>query len=129
MIARSVFVCNQSAMLKLIVALTLVTALPALADERKLTGAEIRVALSDKIVEGIDDSGRRYTQVFQKGGLTIYNVMPSSSSNGLWDVRDDQLCSQWPPGENWSCYDMTGDGPALTFIAKDGKLWPVKVLQ
>ena len=81
------------------------------------------------VITTIDDSGRRYTQVFQKAGLTIYNVMPSSSSNGLWDVRGDQFCSQWPPSENWSCYDVTGDGKALTFIASDGKLWPVKVLQ
>ncbi len=116
-------------MLRLLVVLTFVCTLPAFAAERKLTGVEIRTALSDKIIEGIDDSGRRYTQVFQKGGLTIYNVMPSSSSNGLWDVRGDQFCSQWPPSQNWSCYDMTGDGKVMTFIASDGKLWPVKVLQ
>ena len=116
-------------MLRPLLALTFLFTLSALAEERKLTGAEIRAALSDKIVEGIDDSGRRYTQVFQKAGLTIYNVMPSSSSNGLWDVRGDQFCSQWPPSKNWSCYDVTGEGKALTFIASDGKLWPVKVLQ
>jgi hypothetical protein len=116
-------------MLRLLIILTLIFSLPSSAAERKMTGNDIRTALSDKIVEGTDDSGRRYTQVFQKGGLTIYNVMPSSSSNGLWAVRGDQFCSQWPPSQNWSCFDMTEDGGALTFIASDGKLWPVRVLQ
>ncbi len=60
--------------------------------------------------------------------LTIYNVMPTSSSNGLWDARGDHYCSQWPPTENWSCYDMTGDGTQLTFIAAGGKVWPVTIL-
>jgi hypothetical protein len=116
-------------MFRILLMLALFAALPAFADERKLTGAEIRAALSDKIVEGTDDAGRPYTQIFQKGGLTVYTIKPSSSSNGKWDVRGDQFCSQWPPSENWSCYDMTGDGKQLTFIAKDGKLWRIKVLQ
>jgi hypothetical protein len=116
-------------MFRILLILALFAARPAFAEERKLTGAEIRAALSDKIVEGTDDAGRPYTQIFQKGGLTVYTIKPSSSSNGKWDVRGDQFCSQWPPSENWSCYDMTGDGKQLTFIAKDGKLWRIKVLQ
>ena len=99
-----------------------------MAEERKLSGVEIRIALSDKIVEGTDDSGRRYTQIFQKGGLTIFNVMPTSSSNGIWDVRGDQFCSQWPPSTFWTCYDMMATGTVLKFIAPDGKIWPVTIL-
>jgi hypothetical protein len=106
---------------------TLVCA-PALADERALSGDDIRAALSDKTVEGTSDTGKPYSQIFQKGGLTIYNAGPQASSTGFWDVRGDQYCSQWPPNETWSCYSMTGDGARLTFVAAGGKTWPVKVL-
>lgn len=115
-------------MRKLIALLLLIQTLPALAEERRLTGEEIRTALSDKTVESTGGDGKPYTQIFQKGGLTIYNAGPQSSSNGFWDVRGNQYCSQWPPNESWSCYDMTGEGDRLTFIAASGKMWPVRVL-
>ena len=114
-------------MRKTIALLLALQALPAAAEELRLSEAEIRAALSDKIVAGTDDSGKPYTQIFQKGGLTIYSVGPQASSNGFWDVRGDQYCSQWPPNESWSCYDMTGEGTGLTFIAASGKRYRVTV--
>jgi hypothetical protein len=115
-------------MLRIFLCLTLCLAGPAQAEEHKLSGDEIRAALSDRIVEGTGDNGKPYTQIFQKGGLTIYNAGPQASSNGFWEVRGDQYCSQWPPNESWSCYDMTGEADRLTFIAASGKMWPVRVL-
>jgi hypothetical protein len=98
----------------------------ALAEERPLTGEEIRAALNDRTVAGVDD-GKAWQQTFQKSGATFYS-RGSSVSNGFWDVRGDEYCSQWPPSEHWSCYKITGDGEAITFISEDGKAWPAKIL-
>jgi hypothetical protein len=117
--------CDDYEMFRLAVILSLFFAVPAKAEEKKLSGAEIRSALADKIVLGTDEGGHGYTQVFQKGGVTLYTVNQSSTSTGLWDVRQDQYCSQWPPGQIWTCYDVTSDGTSLTFVARDGKTWPV----
>jgi hypothetical protein len=114
-------------MFRLAIIFPLLLASPANAEDKKLSGAEIRTALADKIVEGTDDGGNRFTQVFQKGGVTLYTVNETSSSSGLWDVRQDQYCSQWPPSQSWTCYDVTSDGPSLTFVAKNGKTWPVTI--
>ena len=107
--------------------LLLIQALPAAADERPLSGAEIRAALADKTVQGIAAGGKPYTQIFQKGGLTIYTVGPQASSNGFWEVRGDQYCSQWPPNESWSCYEVTAEGASITFISASGKRYPGKL--
>jgi hypothetical protein len=92
-----------------------------------LTGSEIMLALSDKTVAGTDESGKPWTQMFQKGGVTVY-AQGSNSTNGYWEVRGDQYCSQWPPNESWSCYDITGDSDHVTFVSSSGKTWPGKVL-
>jgi hypothetical protein len=95
--------------------------------ERKLTGAKIRQVLAGKTVTGTDDPGKSWTQVFRDGGITVY-VQGSGSSSGYWEARGDQYCSQRPPSESWSCYDVTGDGDHATFISSNGKTWPIKVL-
>jgi hypothetical protein len=110
-----------------IVPLLLLTLIvPAQAEEKPLTGDEIRAALSDRTVAGVDN-GKAWQQTFQKGGATFY-AQGGAVSNGFWDVRGDEYCSQWPPSENWACYKITGEGDALTFISNAGKAWPVKVL-
>ena len=115
-------------MRKIIGLLLLIQTLPAAAEERPLSGAEIRAALSDKTVEGVDDRNTIYTQIFQKGGLTIYTIGPQASSNGFWEVRGDRYCSIWPPNESWSCYSVTGEGGHATFISATGTTYPVKIL-
>jgi hypothetical protein len=99
---------------------------PAQAEERPLSGDEIRAALNDKTVAGVDED-KSWQQTFQKSGATFYS-QGSAVQNGSWDVRGDEYCSQWPPSEHWSCYKITGEGDHLTFISKDGKTWPVKIL-
>jgi hypothetical protein len=93
--------------------------LAAVAAEKPLTGDEIRAALSDHTVSGNAD-GKSWQQTFQKGGATFYS-QGDAVSNGRWDVRGDKYCSQWPPSEAWSCYDVTADGKTITFISSSGK--------
>lgn len=87
--------------------------------ERKLTGPEIEAALTNHTVEG-EDGGRRWQQIFQPAGNTFYS-MDGNQSQGHWQVRGDQYCSQWPPSEAWSCYNIQSDGTALVFISASGK--------
>jgi hypothetical protein len=102
-------------------ALYLTTSL-AQAEEKKLDGNAITAALSDKTLAGTDGD-KQWRQLFQKGGVTVYTV-DGNASNGHWEVRGDQYCSQWPPNESWSCYDMTINGKTIIFISSSGKRYP-----
>ena len=93
---------------------------PALqAEEVRLKGAEIRLALSGHSVAGVDDGGA-WTQDFAADGATVHR-QGTGQSTGTWDVRGDQYCSRWPPGDGLTCYDMARDGEDIVFIAAGGK--------
>ena len=86
---------------------------PAMADWVSLTGAEIQAALVGRTLQYNDA-----WQEFHASGRTLYNA--GRDSWGFWAVRGDQYCSQWPPGDQWACYDMLRDGDRLRFVAGDG---------
>jgi hypothetical protein len=84
------------------------------AAETKLTGAEMRSILYDKILYGKD-----IEQIFQESGVTFFSA-GGSQSQGNWKIEGEKYCSQWPPNQAWACYDITQDGNKITFISKDG---------
>jgi hypothetical protein len=86
----------------------------AQASETKLSGAEMQVILSDKILYGKDAE-----QIFQKSGVTFYST-GGNQSQGNWKIDGEKYCSQWPPNEAWACYDMMQEGNKVIFISKDG---------
>lgn len=98
----------------------------AQAEERPLTGAEIKAALAGKSVTG-ERRGKSWTQSFEEGGATTY-VSDGRPSPGRWRVDGNRYCSQWPPASRWDCYSMTGDltasPPTVTWIYPDGTRWP-----
>jgi hypothetical protein len=100
--------------------LGLLSCTPAWADEIKLSGADITAALADHTLGGKREDGSLWEQVFQKSGVTFYTV-GSAQSQGVWDVRGDQYCSQWPPNQSWACYDMTKDANTYSFISASGQ--------
>ncbi len=100
----------------------------AAAEERKLTGDEIKAAIADKKVAGTTENGAGWTQSFKANGDTLYQLTGTEAQNGGWEVRGDQFCSQWPPDPAWVCYDVTGENGRVTFISDTGKKWPAKVL-
>jgi hypothetical protein len=63
----------------------------------KLDGPAIATALTGRAL--IYDGDTR--QTFGADGLTDYD-----GSQGRWRVDGDQYCSQWPPSDRWSCYDV-----------------------
>jgi hypothetical protein len=99
--------------------LLLLASLDAAAAEHKLPGKEIREILSGRIVQGTNDGGD-WRQSFSPSGDTVYSTQ-SGHSDGMWDVRGDQYCSRWPPGDHWTCYDVLGDGDAVTFVSATGE--------
>lgn len=46
----------------------------AVAQEQKLSGVEIKTALSDHTLQGMLEDGKLWQQVFQKNGATFYSV-------------------------------------------------------
>lgn len=96
---------------------------PAIAGERKLTGAEITAELNGHVFIGETD-GRKTEQDFMSSGSTMYTDS-GNVSQGLWEVRGNQYCSQWPPHEAWACYDVVEDGQTITFIGSAGNRYPM----
>jgi len=86
----------------------------AAAEFQALTGAQIEAALSGRALVYDDGS----TQDFRPSGRTLYNA--GRPSWGYWAARGDTYCSQWPPSDGWTCYDMARQGDVLRFIAQDG---------
>ncbi len=79
------------------------TALPAMAEQRQLTKAEILTLLPT-----ITAYGKSSVQTFEKNGITDYNDK-GRDSRGNWQVRGNQYCSVWPPSPTWVCYDVLVD--------------------
>jgi hypothetical protein len=103
-----------------LVVLGLVFCTTAWADDVKLSGAEITAALTDHTLGGARDDGKSWEQVFQKSGVTFYTV-GGAQSQGVWEVRGDQYCSQWPPNQSWACYDMAKNADTFSFISASGQ--------
>ncbi|MCF6443390.1 hypothetical protein [Nereida sp. MMG025] len=80
------------------------------------TGDEIKYMLNDRQLTYTTGGA----QVFYSSGRTLFNA--GQESWGTWEVRGDQYCSQWPPGDQWDCYTIQGDfeSGGVRFIAPDG---------
>lgn len=98
------------------------------ADEKSLSGAEIKSALSGNTAFG-NQKGTAWKQYFDPGGDTLYIAEGSDPSPGRWKVEGDVFCSLWPPRSEWDCYDMTGADDNVTWIYKGGgDPWPAKIV-
>lgn len=99
-------------------------AAPALADWRKMTGAEISGALA-----GVRLDYAEAWQEFYASGRTLYNA--GADSWGYWQVRGDAYCSQWPPAGGWACYAMEREDETgkLRFIGDSGDVTEGTVAQ
>jgi hypothetical protein len=97
-------------------------AVPCHAEEKKLNGAEIAAALTDKVLTAKTDT----TQIFQKSGVTFFSES-GSQSQGFWKVSGDKYCSQWPPNQAWPCYDVLQDGSKITFVSASGSRYEMQL--
>lgn len=97
------------------------------AAERRLTGEEIRVMLTDRIFRHADNS-QVVLQTFRDKGVTYY-YEGSEQTEGRWEVRGDKYCSQWPPRKARTCYNVMAEENVLTFISATGVRYPVETVQ
>ena len=58
-------------------------------------------------------------QEFYPSGKTLYNA--GQDSWGNWRIEGDQYCSQWPPSDLWTCYDVWVDDNLIRFIDANGE--------
>ena len=56
-------------------------------------------------------------QRFGKLGDTQY--ITDRLSEGKWEARAGQYCSQWPPSDVWACYDIEVNDDRVRFIGSD----------
>lgn len=80
-----------------------------------MDGAKIQTALEDRTLyyEGAE-------QEFYSSGQTSYTA--GRPSLGSWAVRGDRYCSQWPPNDQWECYDMEAADGAVRFLDAYGNV-------
>ena len=90
----------------------------AVAGETTYSAARIKSALEGAVVNGVQ-KGKAWSQSFSRGGETIYSDA-RGPSRGLWTIRGDKYCSQWPPSQTWSCWTVTGSKGTITFIPEGG---------
>lgn len=77
----------------------------AIAGEVKMTGAEIKLAITGNTAKFV---GGPVRQFFASTGETPY-WDGRQMSHGTWDIRGDRYCSEWgggTPTAVWSCYDV-----------------------
>lgn len=115
-------ICGFVFEMKLItfIILTVLLCQSVAAAEKKLDGAAIAVAL-DNVTLTSTENDRKIEQVFQSSGATFtIDVQTKALSQGFWRVEGDKYCSQWPPSEHWSCYDMFTNQAGVVFVSSNG---------
>jgi hypothetical protein len=106
-------------LIKRVACLTALAGLPTIAlaqDWHPLNAPEIKTALTARTL-AYDTTA---TQQFNEDGSTLYTT--DHVSSGAWRIDGPQYCSQWPPSDRWSCYDVavSESGLDLRFTAGDG---------
>jgi hypothetical protein len=92
-------------------------AAPAAAAPAKMTGEEIKAALTGNSVAGVWGS-TPYVSSFDASGGTVYTAQGRAPAQGRWSVKGDQYCSTWEQtGE--SCYDLERDGDTIIWIVPE----------
>jgi hypothetical protein len=117
--------CSSTLALSLLLPLMEINFNSAQAAETKLSGPEITSTLQDVELTA-EDGGKHISQIFQKSGVTLY-VVDGQQSQGFWRVEVDRYCSQWPPHEQWDCFDVARDGKTIAFISVRGKRYEMQL--
>ena len=100
--------------------------------------AKEKRADADRIYEllaGAKAVGEDFEQTF--GDPRGHESAPTSywqanqGSFGRWKVVEDQYCSQWPPNDSWSCYDVlwsAEDGATrIIWVASGGERYVARL--
>jgi len=125
---------RRRTLLATLLATGLVAVWPAafpLAQERKLSAAEIEDKLIGNTVQGLWQ-GRPYLQFFDGSGNTFYQEEGRAASLGKWwvDAEDNTYCSS-REGSRSACYEVHDGGRGAIFwvVPNSSKKFPATVLQ
>jgi hypothetical protein len=96
--------------------------------ERKMTGAEIKEALTGNTAIGLTGTPP-FRQFFTADGKTTYADGQRPTTYGEWTVQNNDYCSLWGGGA-WSCYAVNETGSGIVWIGKDrGDRYPARILK
>ena len=99
----------------------------AQASEKRLDAETLKTLLSD-ITLSSTETGRDMQQVFRASGSTfIIDTETGQQSQGFWKLQGDKYCSQWPPSENWECFDVYGNDQGVVFVSSYGKRFQMEL--
>ncbi len=84
-----------------------------------VTGNDIENLLAGKSV--VYEGETKASQTFHRDGTTTY--VEGRPSLGNWKHTQGQYCSQWPPSQVWSCYNVFSGGSKLRFTSSSGQEW------
>jgi len=82
-------------------------------DWRQLGDVQILSALSGRTL--VYDGA---IQTFLPSGRTSYDA--GRLTWGYWRVEQGKYCSQWPPSDNWACYEVESGTDHIRFVGPDG---------
>ena len=103
-------------------------AAPAAAAPAKMTGEEIKAALTGNSVAGVWGS-TPYVSSFDASGSTVYTAQGRAPAQGRWSVKGDQYCSTWEQGGE-SCYDLERDGDTIIWVVPEtGARYPSALIK
>jgi len=104
----------------------------SLAQERKLSAAEIEDKLIGNTIQGLWQD-RHYLQFFDGSGNTIYREDGYGTSMGRWwvDAEEDTYCSSRQGGRSSACFEVLDGGPntIIWVLLNSGKKFPATVLK
>jgi hypothetical protein len=105
----------------------LLFAFSASAAEVRLDAANLRKLLNNTTLTATV-SGRAVEQVFQGSGSTFtIDVATKALSQGFWRLEGNKYCSQWPPSEYWSCFDVFGGEHGVVFVSSNGTRYQMQL--
>lgn len=88
----------------------------------RLSGDDIRRALSGQVLRGCYPNGQRFVERLDADGK-FYLIGDSEEYQGEWTVEDETLCFDYEVGENAdapkSCFPVSRDKGELYFYAND----------
>ena len=83
----------------------------------RLSGEEIRRALSGRVLNGCYGNGERFAERLSENGR-FYDVNDNDRELGTWSVKNDALCFDYPQ-QGESCFPVSREGNDLFFYAQD----------
>ena len=83
----------------------------------RLSGEEIRRALTGQVLNGCYPNGERFAERLAENGR-FYDANDNDRELGTWSVKNDALCFDYPQ-QGESCFPVSREGSDLFFYAQD----------